>query len=75
MAAYNSDAKMNTPFMFILGKIKDMPEIQNFLKNNEHQPNFVKITFSDLGHEAFTDYSMIKQPIAALFGIKYFFER
>ena len=67
---YNSDTKFDTPFMFVLGSIKDMPEIQNFLKNNENQPHFVKFTFPELGHEAFTDYIMLKQPIAALLDIK-----
>ena len=70
---YNSDTKFDTPFMFVLGSIKDMPEIQSFIKNNK-RPDFSVVTFSEFGHDAFTDYSMLKQPIAALFGVIPLFE-
>jgi len=70
---YNSDAQCDMPFMFMLGDIKDMPEIQNFIKNNENSSDFTAVTFAELGHEAFTDYCMLKQPIAALLNIKPFF--
>ncbi len=70
---YNSDVRFDTPFMFVLGQIKDMPEIQNFIQNNNDRPDFKLVTFYEFGHEAFTDYCMLKQPIAALLDIKPFF--
>ncbi len=66
---YNSDIKFDTPFMLALGSIQDMPEIKSFIHNNE-RPDFTVVTFTELGHEGFTDYSMLKQPIAALFDVR-----